>query len=58
MRTDLPAVLSLKIFNMAAVLAVNGCAEVENLLQFCNISKERIRVEEQKEFTSPKVGNY
>lgn len=57
-RTNLPAVLSLKIFNMAAVLAVNGCAEVENLLQFCNISKERIRVEEQKEFTSPKVGNY
>lgn len=42
---------------MAAVakLSVNGCAEIENLLTFCEIPAERICVEEAKEFTSNKV---
>lgn len=40
---------------MAAVLSVNGCAEIENLLKFCEIPREKIRVEEVEEFTSPKV---
>ncbi|KAL9980527.1 hypothetical protein ACROYT_G009127 [Oculina patagonica] len=39
---------------MAAVLSVNGCAEIENLLKFCEIPRERIRVEGAEEFTSPK----
>jgi len=34
---------------------VNGCAEIENLLTFCEIPTERICVEEGKEFTSRKV---
>lgn len=44
-----------EISNMAAVLLVNGCTEIENLLKFCEIPRERIRVEEAEEFTSPKV---
>lgn len=38
-----------------AKLSVNGCAEIENLLTFCEIPAERICVEEAKEFTSNKV---
>lgn len=39
---------------MAAVakLSVNGCAEIENLLAFCEVPTERICVEEEKEFAS------
>lgn len=44
-----------KFSNMAAVLSVNGCAEIENLLKFCEIPREKIRVEEEGEFTSSKV---
>lgn len=44
------------IFKMAAVsLALNGCDEIENLLKFCEIPRERIRVEETKELSSSKV---
>lgn len=43
---------------MAAVLSVNGCTEIENLLEFCRIPKERIRVVETKELKSPKVWDY
>ena len=45
-----------KLFKMAAVsLALNGCDEIENLLKFCEIPRERIRVEETKELSSSKV---
>ena len=44
------------IFNMAAAsLSLNGCAEIEHLLAFCEIPKERIRVEEATESASTKV---
>ena len=46
-----------QISNMAAVakLSVNGCAEIENLLAFCEVPTERICVEEEKEFVSNEV---
>lgn len=42
---------------MAAVakLSVNGSAEIENLLAFCEVPTERICVEEEKEFVSNEV---
>lgn len=43
---------------MAAVLCVNGCTEIENLLSFCEIPRDRIRVEEAEEFVSHKVWEF
>lgn len=46
-----------KFSNMADVakVSVNGCAEIENLLTYCEIPTERICVEEGKGPTSSKV---
>ena len=42
---------------MAAVasLSLNGCSEIENLLAFCKIPKERVRIEESGHASSTKV---
>ena len=48
----------LPIFNMAAVtLALNGCDEIENLLKFCDISSESIRVKDTEVLSLSKVTN-
>jgi len=39
----------------AASLVLNGCTEIENLLKFCEIPGERIRIEDGEEFISSKV---
>ncbi|CAH3161898.1 unnamed protein product [Porites lobata] len=39
----------------AASLSLNGCTEIENLLAFCKIPKERVRIEESGHASSTKV---
>ena len=39
----------------AVSLSLNGCTEIENLLAFCKIPKERVRIEESGHAPSSKV---
>lgn len=39
----------------AVSLSLNGCAEIENLLAFCKIPKERVRIAESGHTSSTKV---
>lgn len=41
---------------MAAVLRINGCKDIESLLEICDVSKQNIHVDDSHNNISLKVG--